>query len=262
MLAALRQKDRRVLFTLGTQDQLAAFALGLHLLFHRILNFTGRDDVFQLHAVDLDAPRIGSLIQNGAHTRVDRIARGKRTVKIQLTNHITKRGSGKIFNGENGVGHVQLAVGDLIIHDRVDLHTYIILGNDRLRREVHDLLHQIDAFADAVNERDLQVKTVLPGFMVRAKSLNDVGVRLRHDVNVGDHGNEHQDQNNYNSNNRSYHSNSPFYNFNMALFYDQLNALDLQHRNLRAHGDHTRRILGACRPAKTSHLHLATLMDV
>ena len=37
----------------------------LHLLFHSLLDLTRGNDVLHFHAVDLDAPLVGGLVQNG-----------------------------------------------------------------------------------------------------------------------------------------------------------------------------------------------------
>lgn len=66
-LFALGDKDLAALRALSLQDSLSAVTLGLHLFFHGVLDVLRRQDVLQLHAVDLDAPGIGGLVENGAH---------------------------------------------------------------------------------------------------------------------------------------------------------------------------------------------------
>ena len=80
---------------------------------------------FQLHAVNLNAPRIGRFIQNDANFRVDNIARGQRVVKLHITDDISQRCCRKVLNRGDRALHavsIQLRVCDLEIHHRVDLH--------------------------------------------------------------------------------------------------------------------------------------------
>ena len=63
LLLALCHRDLGLLGTLRLENGLPALLLGLHLLFHGVLDFLGRDDVLQLHPVDLDAPGVRGLVQ-------------------------------------------------------------------------------------------------------------------------------------------------------------------------------------------------------
>ena len=77
LLFTLGHQDLAALFALGAQDGFAAFALRLHLLFHRVLDLARRQDVLELDPVDLDAPFVGRLIQDGGDLGVDDIAGGE-----------------------------------------------------------------------------------------------------------------------------------------------------------------------------------------
>ena len=73
-LVALGYKNFAGFLALGAQDALALLALSLHLLLHRILNFSGRQDVFQLDPVDLNAPLVCRGIENRGNLGIDDIA--------------------------------------------------------------------------------------------------------------------------------------------------------------------------------------------
>ena len=141
-------------------------------------NFLGRDDVLQLHAVDLDAPRIRGLVQNGAHPGVDGVAAGEGLVQLHIADDVAEGGGCQVLNGVHGVLHavgVQLGVGDLEINDRVDLHGDVILGDHRLGREVRYLLFQADLFGHALNKGHLQVQAHIPYGAERAQALHHIG---------------------------------------------------------------------------------------
>ena len=110
--------------------------LCLHLLFHGILNLTRRDDVFKLDAVNLNAPWVGCFVKNNTYFCIYGITRCKRCVKLHLTYDITKRGCREIFNSRNRMFNtvcVKLGVGYLKEHNRIYLHSYVILGDNGLR---------------------------------------------------------------------------------------------------------------------------------
>ena len=90
----------------------------------------------------------------------------------------------------------QLTIGDLVENNRVDLHTNIILGDNGLRREIRNLLHQVNTNGDAINKGDLNVNTVFPCLGIGSQTLYNKGARLRNDVNVAD-----KQRQSYNSNN-------------------------------------------------------------
>ena len=85
---------------------------------------------------------------------------------------------------------VELTVGDLIKHDRVDLHTNVIHRNDGLGREIRDLLHHIDALGNAINKGNLKMDARAPGRMICTQTLNDHSFCLWNDVNVRNNQND------------------------------------------------------------------------
>ena len=182
-----------MLRTLGLKDRLTAVALGLHLLLHGVLDVLRRQDVLQLYAVDLDAPRVSGLVQNGTHFGVDHITGGQGLIQFQIADDVTQGGSRQGLHGRHGLLHavgVQLGVGDLEIHDGVDLHGDVILGDNGLRRIVQNLLLQADPAGNAVNEGNLEVHTHAPHAVERAQTLNDVSPGLLDNRNVGNDDNE------------------------------------------------------------------------
>ena len=143
LLMPFGNKDFTCLFTLGGENSFTALTLGFHLFFHRVLNFTRRNDVFQFDTVDLNAPRVGRFVQNHANFRIDGVARGQGAVEFQFTDNITKRGRGQVFNRRQRRFYtvsVKLRVGNLEKYDRINLHGNIIFGDNRLRCEINHLL--------------------------------------------------------------------------------------------------------------------------
>ena len=76
----------------------------------------GGVDVLHLDAVDLDAPRVGRLVEDGTHLRVDGVAGNERRVKVELADDVADRGGGEVLDRDNGVFHAvakELRVEDL-----------------------------------------------------------------------------------------------------------------------------------------------------
>ena len=116
----------------------------------------------------------------------------------------------------------QLGIGDLEIDDRVDLHGDVILGDDRLRREVGDTLFEGDLIGDTLYKGDFEVKSGLPGLLVCAETLDDKGTGLRDDYDVGrDKGDDKDDKKDYKDNrNHTLHSFSSFAGSTISLTPD------------------------------------------
>ena len=74
LLFALGAGDGSLLFALGQQDGGALLAVRLHLFLHGLADLHRRLDVFQLDAVDLDAPAVRGLVKAGGDLRVDEVA--------------------------------------------------------------------------------------------------------------------------------------------------------------------------------------------
>jgi len=162
-----------------------------------VLDLLGREDVLQLHAVDLDAPGVGGLVENRAHLGVDDIAAGQALIELEIADDVTQGGGGEVLDGDHGlldaVG-VELGVGDLEIDHGVDLHGNVILRDNRLGREVRHLLLEGDDLRHALNEGNLEVQTDVPGGLVGAQALDDIGLRLLDNADVADN-KEYNDQN-------------------------------------------------------------------
>ena len=102
-LFALGSGDGSLLFAVGFQDDGALFALGLHLLFHGFLDLTRGNDVLHFHPVDLDAPLVGGLVQNGRDLAVDDVTAGEGVVQLHLTDDVAQGGGGQALDGGNGL---------------------------------------------------------------------------------------------------------------------------------------------------------------
>ena len=70
-------EDTGLLFTLCFKDCLTSFTLCLHLLFHCVLNFTRRNNVFKLYSVYLNAPRVGRFVEDNSDFCINGITRCK-----------------------------------------------------------------------------------------------------------------------------------------------------------------------------------------
>ena len=199
MLLALGHQDLTGLFALGLQDGLTALTLGLHLLLHGVLDLTGRQDVLQLHTVDLDAPGVRGLVQNGTHLGVDGITGGKALVQLQLTDDVAQGGGGEVLDGVHGILHavgIQLGVGDLKVDHGVDLHGDVILGDDWLGIEIRHLLLQAHLLHHTLNEGDLQMQAHAPHGVEGTQPLHHIGTGLLHHIDVADDDGKHQNHQN------------------------------------------------------------------
>ncbi|CAN4006672.1 DUF3343 domain-containing protein, partial [Dysosmobacter welbionis] len=75
------------------------------MLLHGVLDLLGRDNVFQLHPVDLDAPGVRGLVQNGAHLGVDGVPACQGLVQFHLADDVPQGGGGQVLNGVHGPFH-------------------------------------------------------------------------------------------------------------------------------------------------------------
>ena len=73
---------RRLQLALGRDDLGSALALGLRLTGHRPLHLLGHLHVADLHAVHLDAPRLGLGIERDLQLAVDPVALGEQLVEL------------------------------------------------------------------------------------------------------------------------------------------------------------------------------------
>ena len=95
----------------------------------------------------------------------------------------------EVLDGDHGLLNtvgVELGVGDLEVDDGVDLHGYVILGDNGLGREVRDLLLERDDLGDFLDKGDLEVQADVPRCLIRTEELDDVGLCLLHDTDAAD----------------------------------------------------------------------------
>jgi hypothetical protein len=143
------------------------------------------DRWFQFDPVDPDAPLRGGLVQDPAQFGVDLLAGGERAFQVHAPDHVAERGDGGLFDSLDKVGDLiggRPRIGDLEVQDRVDVDDQVVLGDDRLGRERHDLLPQVDPGPDPVDERNHRVESSVEGPAVGAQPLDNIGAGLRHDA--------------------------------------------------------------------------------
>ena len=78
-------------------------------------------------------------------------------------------------------------IGDLEIHDRIDLHGNVILGDHRLRGIVQHLFLQGNTTGDPVDKGHFEVQTDTLYTVEAAQPLNDIGTGLLHHIDIGDY---------------------------------------------------------------------------
>jgi hypothetical protein len=195
LLLALGGEDLAGLGALGGEDDGAALALGLHLLLHRLLDGVRRVDGLELDAVDADAPLAGRLVEHPAQLAVDLVTAGQRLLEVERADDVAQRGDGELLDALDEVGDLvdrRLRVDDLVVDDRVDAHDEVVARDDRLRREGHDLLAQVDVGAHEVDERHEDVQAALEGAGVAAEALDDEGRLLGDDADRADEHDDHE----------------------------------------------------------------------
>ena len=124
---------------------------------------------------------IGDLELDQSLTSRDHINTKMRAILDEATDDVTQRGGGQVLNGTHGVLNTvgkELGVGDLVVHNGVDLHGDVILGDNGLGRIVQHLLLQGNAAGDAVNEGDFEMQAHTPNGLERAQTLDDVSPGL------------------------------------------------------------------------------------
>ena len=154
-----------------------------------------RLNVLQLNAVDLNAPLVGGIVEDGAQLGVDGVARGKRLIQLEFTDDVTQCGLRQLLDSVGQVIdliHGLERVHNLEIQQCIDLGHYVILGNHVLLVEVVHLLTQVDYIGGAiasvlishnalgaVDERDNDIDTWFEGGIILTQALNDLGLTLR-----------------------------------------------------------------------------------
>ena len=87
-------------------------------------------------------------------------------------------------------------IGDLEIHDRIDLHGNVILGNNRLGWIVQHLLFHAHPTGDPIDKGNFEVNAHAPYAMERTQTFNDISLGLLNHDDVGNHNNQQHDDNN------------------------------------------------------------------
>ena len=193
LLGALGTLDLRLPLGLGGEDGGALGALGGDLLLHGGQHPRRRLDGLQLHAGDADAPGARRLVEDTAQLLVDRVAAGLGLLQIQGADQVAQRGGGELLDGldevRDLVGGVA-RVGNLVVDDRVDGDHRLVGGDDRLRREVGDLLAQVDARGHAVDEGHQQVEAAVEHRLEAPEALDHVRLGLGDDPHGADQGDD------------------------------------------------------------------------
>ena len=143
LLVALSHQDHRLLLALSPENGLPALTLCLHLLLHSFLNSSRRNDILKFHSCHLNAPWIGGNIQRLLHLGIDGLSGGKGLIQFQITDNITKGSGCQILYCQKRTLHtisIHLGICNIKKYHRINLHSYIILGNNRLGRKILYLL--------------------------------------------------------------------------------------------------------------------------
>ncbi len=118
----------------------------------------------------------GGLVEDAAQGRVDLLAGGQGPLEVHAADDVAQRGDGELLDRLDVAGDLVgrgARVGHLVVDDGVDVDDQVVLGDHRLRRERDDLLAQVDAVADGVDERHHDVEARAEGPRVAAEALDD-----------------------------------------------------------------------------------------
>ena len=138
-------KNGRLLFTLGLKNGLPTFPFCPHLFFHSFLNRFRWYNVFYFNTVNLNPPRVCSLIQNTPHSCINNVTACKSSVQFQLSDNITEGCSGKIFYCRHRIFHPickQLWISYLEIYNCINHHGNIVFGYYRLGLKINNPFFQ------------------------------------------------------------------------------------------------------------------------
>ena len=162
--------------------------LGAGALLHRVSDGGWRLDGPQLHAVDLDAPLAGGLVEDGPEALVDLLAGREGGLEVHAADDVAQRRHGELLDGldvvlglvgrANGIDHLE-------VDDRVDAHHQVVLGDHALRREGHNHLAHIHGVADQVDEGHQQVEAGGEGALVAAEALDDAPAKSKACTDAG-----------------------------------------------------------------------------
>ena len=97
--------------------------------FIKVLNVLRRENVLELHAVDLDAPGVGRLVEDGAHLGVDDVAGGKGLVELEIADDVAERCGRERLHGHQG------GDGDAAADTRGDGGDIVLLRREHLGQD-------------------------------------------------------------------------------------------------------------------------------
>ena len=146
-LAGLGQPLGRLELALRVDDLGTPETLGFRLLRYGADHPLVEVDVLQLDVRDLDAPGVGSLVEDLLQRRVQSIPLAQHLVQLVLAQHRAQRRLGQLARRLLEVldpDHGMLRIDHAIVDHRVDLHRDIVLGDDVLARHVEDADAEVD----------------------------------------------------------------------------------------------------------------------
>src|SRR6059036_3867835 len=123
-LSRLGELRRRLELAVRIDDLGSALALGFGLLGHGALHVLGQVDLLDLDGRDLDAPRLGVLVDDPLELLVDLVARRQEVVELDLAEHAPQRRLRDLRGRVEIVlygDHRPLRVHDAEVDDRADL---------------------------------------------------------------------------------------------------------------------------------------------
>ncbi len=155
-LSSIAEVFRGLGLALGVDDLGAPFAFGFGLAGDGALHGLGKLDVFDLHRGDLDAPRLGLVVDDLSQTLVELIALGQQGVEIGAAEHGAQGGLGDLGGGDRVILHLgdgPARVDHAEVGHRVDPHGDVVAGDQLLRGDGEGDGAQINP-DHAVHQRD------------------------------------------------------------------------------------------------------------
>ena len=176
----------------------AFLSLGFHLPRHGVDQVTRWCDVLDLDTRNLDTPGGGGIVDHGEQPGINAVALGKQFIEVHGAHDGTDIGHGQVEDCQfqlvdliGGLGGIE----NLEEHHAIDRDHGIVLGNDFLRRHVHDTFHHVELGADTVNHRHDQVKAGSQGPGVATEAFNGVFASLGNGLHA--HDDQHYSQYQY-----------------------------------------------------------------
>ncbi len=152
----------------------ATLAFGFHLAVHGLSNISRRLNALEFHTHNANAPFVSCFIEDVAQRDVDLLAASERLIQLHLTNNVTQIGLCQF-----GCSHVEVGdvvkqfkgIGGLVVDYGIYRNGDVVLGDDLLWRNIHDVLTHID-LCHSVDKGNEQMKTGLPSAQVFTQPLN------------------------------------------------------------------------------------------